>query len=111
MKVDQLPDGRTIADTAALAAVTARSRYTIRRHCPRETDGYDVATAETILAQVQEPVLLTTPDIWRYLGIPAGTVYSWASRGVLRSYDRDGRGRPLYDAADIAALHDANPKG
>jgi hypothetical protein len=103
--VDHLPDGRTIADTAAMAALTGRPVHAIRRHCPRESRGYDVARCETALLAQPDPIVLTARDAEQYMGIPTGTVRSWASRGLLHSLGlRDGW--PAYDAADLAALRD-----
>lgn len=111
MIIEHLPDGRTVGDTAALAAVTARPAATIRRHCTRTEHGYDVAACTAVLAERPDPVLLSAPDAHRYLGIPGGTVRSWASRGVLRALDRDGSGRPLYAADDLTHLSNTTPKG
>jgi hypothetical protein len=101
--VDHLPDGRTIADTQALVALTGRPVHAIRRHCPREDRGYDVARCETALLAQPDPIVLTARDAERYMGIPGGTVRSWASRGLLRPLgERDGW--PAYDVSDLARL-------
>jgi hypothetical protein len=103
--VDHLPDGRTIADTQALVALTGRPVHAIRRHCPREDRGYDVARCETALLAQPDPIVLTAHEAARYMGIPGGTVRSWASRGLLRPLgERDGW--PAYDVADLARLRD-----
>lgn len=51
-------------------------------------------------------VLLTARHAQQYLGIPAGTVYSWASRGALRPLDRDEHGRPRYLLAHLLELRE-----
>lgn len=103
MIVDHLPDGRTIADTQALVALTGRPVHAIRRHCPREDRGYDVARCETALLAQPDPIVLTAAQAQIYLGIPAGTIYSWVSRGQLAPLDRRA-GRPVYDVADLTRL-------
>ena len=103
MIVDHLPDGRTIADTAAMAALTGRPVHAIRRHCPREPRGYDVARCETALLAQPDPIVLTARDAEQYMGIKAGTIYSWVSRGQLAPLDRRD-GRPVYDVADLTQL-------
>lgn len=105
MIVDHLPDGRTIADTAAMAALTGRPVHAIRRHCPREPRGYDVARCETALLAQPDPIVLTARDAEQYMGIKAGTIYSWVSRGQLAPLDRRD-GRPVYDVADLTKLKD-----
>lgn len=95
----------TVADTAAMRAITGRSAWSIRSTCPRTSDGYDVAACTAQLhTDLYEPVLLTAAQAQLFLGVPAGTVRSWALRGRLVSHDRDGFGRPLYDAVRIAEL-------
>lgn len=95
----------TVADTAAMRAITGRSAWSIRATCPRTPVGYDVAACTAHLhADLYEPVLLTAAQAAYFLGVPAGTVRSWANRGRLASHDRDGFGRPLYDAVRIAEL-------
>jgi len=101
--VDHLPDGRTIADTAAMAALTGRPVHAIRRHCPREPRGYDVARCETALLAQPDPIVLTARDAEQYMGIPTGTIYSWVSRGQLAPLDRRD-GRPVYDVVDLTKL-------
>lgn len=97
--------GATVADTAAMRAITGRSAWSIRSTCPREPAGYDVAECSAQLrAEPYEPPLITAAQAQRYLGVSAGTVRSWANRGRLVSHDRDGSGRPLYDALRIAEL-------
>jgi hypothetical protein len=101
--VEHLPDGRTIADTSAMAALTGRPVHAIRRHCPREPRGYDADHCLTVLLAQPDPVVLTAAQADRYLAIPAGTIYSWVSRGQLAPLDRVG-GRPVYDVADLTRL-------
>lgn len=104
MIVSHLPHG-TVADTAAMRAITGRSAWSIRSTCPRGPAGYDVAACTAHLhADLYEPILLTAAQAAHFLGVPAGTVRSWANRGRLASHDRDGLGRPLYDAVRIAEL-------
>lgn len=40
------------------------------------------------------------------LGIPAGTVRSWASRKRIYPYGLDERHRPLFDRDDLVRLRD-----
>lgn len=54
-------------------------------------------------------VLLTAAQAHQYLGIPAGTVYSWRSRGELRPLDRDASGRPRYEVGELLRLRDDRP--
>ena len=105
MIIEHAPDGRTIADTSAMAALTGRPHAAVRRHCPREQQGYDVARCETVLLAQPDPVVLTAAQAERYLGIRAGTIYSWVSRGQLAPLDRCA-GRPVYDVTDLVRLHD-----
>lgn len=105
MIITHAPDGRTIADTAAMAALTGRPAHAVRRHCPREDRGYDVAHCETVLLAQPDPVVLTAAQAERYMGIKAGTIYSWVSRGQLAPLDRCA-GRPVYDVADLTRLQE-----
>ena len=104
MKLQHLPDGRSVGDTAVLVALTARPPAAIRRHCARHADGYDVQVCTETLAGVPDPILLTARQAQEYRGIPSGTVYSWASRSLLRSLDHTTDGRPLYDVGDLLRL-------
>jgi hypothetical protein len=96
--------GRSVADTDAMAAVTGRTAWAIRAHCTRQPAGYDVDDCAATLAAIPDPILLTAAQAQQYLGIPAGTVRSWASRDHLQSHDRDQHGHPLYDLLDLARL-------
>jgi hypothetical protein len=107
--LQHLPDGRSVGDTHALAALTARPAAAVRRHCPRDEAGYDVQTCTALLDGEPDPVLVTARQAQQYLGIPSGTVYSWASRGALRSLDHTPDGRPLYDVADLLRLRGETP--
>lgn len=104
MKLQHLPDGRTIADTAVLVALTARPAAAVRKHCHRDVGGYDVQACTEQLADVGDPIVVTARQAEQYLGIPSGTVYSWASRRLLRSLDHTPDGRPLYDVGDLLRL-------
>lgn len=53
-----------------------------------------------------EWLLYTAADAQRELGIPAGTVRSWASRERLWSYGLDLAGRPMYRGQDLIRLRD-----
>jgi hypothetical protein len=106
LKLQHLPDGRSIGDTQVLVALTARPAGTIRRHCQRLDDGYDIQACTELLATAPDVLLLTARQAQQYLGIPSGTVYSWASRRRLHSLDYDGNGRPLYDVADLLQLRE-----
>jgi hypothetical protein len=99
-----MPDGRSIGDTNVLVALTARPAATIRRHCEREPDGYDVARCTEVLADAVDPIVMTARQAEQYLGIPSGTVYSWAGRRQVRSLDHTAEGRPLYDVGDLLRL-------
>lgn len=104
MIVDHQPDGRTLLDRDALAALLGRSVETVTRHATPEPDGrYDAARAEAELAGAPDVVALTAADAERYLGIPRGTTWSWASRGQLRAVGHRGTAA-LYDAADLDGL-------
>ena len=105
MIITHAPDGRTIADTSAMAALTGRPTYAVRRHCHRMPAGYDVAACETQLLAQPDPVVLTAAQAHTYLGIPAGTIYSWVSRGQLAPLDR-ADGRPVYDVATSTGCED-----
>jgi hypothetical protein len=108
LNLTHLPDGRSIGDTAVMVALTARPAGTIRRHCHRLDDGYDIAACTETLATAPDPLLLTARQAQQYLGIPSGTVYSWASRRQLHSLAHDGNGRPLYDVADLLRLNEGD---
>lgn len=63
---------------------------------------------------------MTTPDPRRriaayeapaVLGIPEGTVRSWASRGLVYSIGVDEQHRPLYAVTDLARLRDRPRRG
>lgn len=104
MIVARQPDGRTLLDREALAALLGRSVETITRHCTPEPCGrYDATTAEHQLAGAPDVVPITAREAARYLGVPAGTVRSWASRGRIHVVGRR-RHETLYDAADLACL-------
>ncbi len=104
MIVARQPDGRTLLDREALAVLLGRTVETVARHCTPEPDGrYDAALAQAALAAAPDVVPLTAPEARRYLGVPVGTVRSWASRGRLLAVGRRGPHR-LYDAADLALL-------
>lgn len=105
MIVEHAPDGRTIADTQALVALTGRPAHAIRRWCERGSRGYAVDQCETALLANPDPIVLTARDAEQYMGIKAGTIYSWVSRGQLAPLDRRD-GRPVYDVADLVALRE-----
>lgn len=104
MKLRHLDDGRSLADTQTMAALTARPPAAVRRYCTRELLGYDVTTCTRQLAGTPDPVTLSARQAQQYLGIPANTVYQWAYRRRLHSCDHDERGRPLYDVDDLMRL-------
>lgn len=104
MIVARQPDGRTLLDREALAALLGRSSETIARHCTPEPDGrYDAELAERELSGAPDVVAITAREASSYLGIRRGTVWSWASRGRLRAVGRRGA-EALYDALDLAVL-------
>jgi hypothetical protein len=51
-----------------------------------------------------EWLLYTAVDAQRELGIPAGTVRSWASREQLYSFGMSHDGRPMYRFRDLINL-------
>jgi hypothetical protein len=102
-------DGRSIGDTQVLVALTARPAAAVRRHCPRDEHGYDIDASTAVLADVPDPILLTARQAEQYLGIPSGTVYSWAGRQQVRSLDHTDDGRPLYDVGDLLKLRQGDP--
>lgn len=106
MIVEHPPDGRTLADTAALAAVTGRSPTAVRRWCEPAAGGlYDVAQAELVLAGVPEPQLYPGSRLaGRAVGVSPSAVRMWVARRQLSSWDRTPDGRPLYDLADLRRL-------
>lgn len=110
MRIDHLY-GRSVADTAAMAALTHRHPAAVRTICKREPEGYDVDVCIAELnANPTDPTLYTAAQAQRELGIPAGTVRQWASYGRIRARHRDGRGSPLYDAEELRALK-REPRG
>jgi len=80
---------------AAVGAVRVRCRV-----CGTDSDVEDARAAG--LAESRE--LLPAADLARVLGVPDGTVRSWASRGALVRVRYDAAGRPLYRVKDGAAL-------
>lgn len=101
---------RSLADTAAMAAITHRRPWVIRSTCPREPVGYDVEACAEVVAAAPEPVLLTAAEATHRLGLAASTVRQWAHRGRLRSWERNERGHPLYDEADLRRLGQLGPR-
>lgn len=111
MNLLHLPDGRSMGDTQVLVALTARPAAAVRKHCRRDEHGYDVQACTEQLAVVPDPILLTARQAEQYLGIPSGTVYSWASRSKstgLRSLDHTDSGQPLYDVGDLLKLREGD---
>lgn len=108
MRLQHLPNGRTVGDTQLLAALSGRSVAAVRRHCTRGEHGYDVEKCLTTLAGAHDPVVLTARQAERYLAIPAGTVRAWAHRGKLRPLDYTPTGYPLYDATDLLRLREGD---
>ena len=108
MVVNHLDDGRTVADTAGMHALSGRRHSIIRVVCRayRGTDGYDVAACGAALDEhPMDAVLVTAAQAHTYLGIPPGTIWSWVSRGQLTPVDRAGRA-PRYAVTDLTALRD-----
>ena len=103
MIVEHAPDGRTIADTQALVALTGRPAHAIRRWCERGSRGYAIDQCETALLANPDPIVLTAAEARAYLGIPRGTIRSWVHRGQLAPLgERDGW--PAYDVTDLTRL-------
>ena len=90
-----------LSDTGQMAALTGRSPATVRALCERQPGGYDYETC--VVALDGEPDPVTTAEAQRYLGIPAGTIWSWVSRGLLDPVDRVGR-VPRYRVSSLVAL-------
>lgn len=92
-----------LSDTGQMAALTGRAPATIRALCGhlRRPGGYDYETCVSVLEGEPDPV--TTAEAQRYLGIPAGTIWSWVSRGLLDPVDRVGR-VPRYRVSDLVVL-------
>ena len=53
-----------------------------------------------------EWLLYTATDAEHELGIPAGTVRSWASREQIYSFGLSLDGRPMYRGQDLIRLRD-----
>lgn len=96
-----------VRDTQQLHAITGRQHATIRVVCRhlRGPGGYTYPDALELLDAHQdgEVVLLTAAEAERWMRIPAGTIYSWASRGMIRPVDEQGRG-PRYRADQLATI-------
>lgn len=106
MIVEHQP-GRTLLDRHALAALLGRSPETIARHCtPQPCGRYDAELAERQLDGAPDVVPITAGEAHRYLGVPPGTIRSWASRGRLAAVGARGR-QALYDAVQLATLASA----
>lgn len=43
-------------------------------------------------------------------GVPLSTLRTWADRGKLAKHGRDGRGRTLYDVAEVELLVGRSPR-
>lgn len=105
-------EGGTVADTGALAALVGRSRWVVRAHGVRDSGArlYDVDATVRVLEAVPEPILCNATQAQQHLGLRAGTVRSWASRGRIHSWAKDRAGRPLYDLADLQRLAERHPR-
>ena len=107
MRIDHLY-GRSVADTAAMAALTGRTPWSVRTVCTRQEEGYDVDICTAVLqANPIEPDLVTAAQAEHRFGVPSGHVRQSAYRGRLTSYQTDPQGFPLYDAATVQAMHAA----
>jgi excisionase family DNA binding protein len=103
-------DGRVVADTAGMHALTGRSLAAIRMTCRRGTEGYyDADECTDALIGTPDPIVLTAAEAESYLGIKSNTVYKWVSRKRLRAVDRDRYGRGQYALADLLRLAGADP--
>lgn len=97
--------GRTVADTAVLAALTGRPPAAVRRWCDRDDDGYDVGPALIQLDGKPDPeVIAGSRAAAEAFGIPEGTIRSWVSRGRLRPLGYDEHGWTLFDVEDLRRL-------
>ena len=107
------PDGRVLVDRETLATALGRPAGTIRRRCtPAAGELYDLQHAVGRLADLDRPdpadVALTAAEAQQWLGIAAGTIRSWASRGDLHPAGRRGAS-PTYRAAHLVELHTTRP--
>jgi hypothetical protein len=98
---------RTLADTQAISALFGRPAAAVRSYCTRTREGYDVHQAELALDGKPDPITMTAREAEQYLGIPRGTVRSWASRRLIRSKDHTpDRGLPKYDVQELLQLRE-----
>lgn len=93
-------------DAEALAVLTGRPAATVRAHCDpvdtvRGVPLYDVDAACASLSVVEDAETVTAAEAPLRLGIPSGTVRSWACRGRIGQYSVDDHGRPLYRRVDL----------
>ena len=103
MRIDHLY-GRSVADTAAMVALTRRTPWAVRTLCERDEEGYDIDTCTaTLQANPHHGRLMTAADAQKYLGVPANRVYQWAYRSELRAVDTHD-GRPVYLVEDLLRL-------
>lgn len=115
MLTRQLPNGRLLMDREALATLTGRPAATIRARCTpighaRGQPLYDTLDACALLDVTEDVDVLTAAQAHQQLGIPAGTIRSWASRSVLVAFVLDEQDRPLYRTADLVALRNATTR-
>lgn len=54
---------------------------------------------------------ITAAEAPAVVGVPEGTVRSWASRGLVYSVGVDPNGRPLYTVTDLEQLRDRPRRG
>ncbi len=61
---------------------------------------------------IQNEPLLTATELAKKLGRPRGTIYAWASRGLIPSIEIPGTGRLYYESQVRAhiARHITMPK-
>jgi hypothetical protein len=106
----QHSEGRSVADTDAMCAVTGRSDVAravqIRRYCPRDENGrYEVELALEAIAASPEPVVYPGSRLaGRAVGVAAATVRAWVGRKRIRTYGEDASGRPLFCLDELQLL-------
>jgi excisionase family DNA binding protein len=96
-------DGILVGDTGILAAITGRKPSTIRFACERGPDGYDADECTDTLIRTPDPILLTSVEAKKYLGISPDRIYKWVERKKIRVLAKRGRSC-LYAFDDLKRL-------
>lgn len=86
-------------------------RWALRKSDPQRCDELDadaIATGQYWIAPTKIPVeaaielieaVLSPKELAQALGFPVGTIYGWASKGLLKPADTDSQGQPLEPGA------------